>query len=132
MKIDDYMELSDEEQAAYRALSGVHCEAALHEDDVMAALRRRRLLRKPRYRLPLFARTAMATAVIIVTFILGVQYGRNTNPPTSSRQAVATGTPGHATQFHRASEDLLATANYRLEPDRPGNGMILFTKMLGQ
>ena len=126
-------DLSHEEQEALRGLAYEPGDSFGDEDRVVEALARRGLIRRSRP--PILRRSiqvAAAAAVLLVTFFLGARYGRN---------AVEDGAPmvQPAEERGASSEFLLTKAGvesspvieeYRDEPDQPGNGGVLFPKVI--
>jgi hypothetical protein len=127
-------DLSREEQEAFHKLAETRYHSLSDEDRIVRTLRSLGYIRPSHRRmLRWFIQGAAAAAILIVTFLMGVQFG---NRPREEITPVVKPThDDHLTPSQLATEkadieDPSVLEDYRDEPDRPGNGNALFAKTL--
>jgi len=104
------------------------------EDRIVKALRKRGYIRPSRRRaLRWFIQTVAAAAILIATFLTGVQFGNRSTKEMAP--VVKPVREDRSTQSELATEktiieDPSVLDDYRDEPDRPGNGNALLAKSL--
>ncbi len=128
-------DLSPEEQKAFRSLREAQYSMS-DEARIVKALERRGLIRStlPRsWRWVIQA--AAAAAVLAGTFFMGVEYGTRASrdiEPAVIPVADEEPAPSRFVQDRGTVEDPSDLDDYRDEPDRPGNGDVLFAKIVGR
>lgn len=132
MKEDQVDELSGEEQDAFRSLRETQNRSFGDEDRIVRALKERGLIRESSHSgRRWFVRVAAAAAVLAGTFFGGIQYGRQSNVPIDPVVLPVTGEqsePIRRAIIRDTVEDPSILDEYRDEPDRPGNGKVLFAR----
>ncbi len=133
---NDHQDLTKEERRAFSSLSKVRFYSTDCEEFVIDSLRSRGLIRyKKKSILQSLSWFAAAAAASVFAFLLGVQYGSKASRNTEHYQQ-----PVPIKHVRSPSDDFLASyyesgekyslLDYRDEPDRPGNGDFLFSKVI--
>jgi hypothetical protein len=104
------------------------------EDRIVKALRKRSYIRPSRRRtMRWMAQMVAAAAILIATFLMGVQFGdRSTreSDPVVKPIREDHSTPSKLAATKTVVEDPSVLEDYRDEPDRPDNGSTLIAKNL--
>ncbi|MFC1852675.1 hypothetical protein ACFL27_20950 [candidate division CSSED10-310 bacterium] len=134
---DQHNGLTDEERQAFQALREGNYYSRKNEDRIVKTLKKQGLIQSsPRPGFQNFLWLATAAAALILTFMLGVQYGRQIVPqPSPAIEHVETKKIPSVPDLDmprspKVANNQLPVEDYRDEPDRPGNENELFAKTL--
>jgi hypothetical protein len=135
MTEDQRDDLSQEEQKAFRSLREIQRSIG-NEERIVKTLKKRGLIHSSMPRsLRWLVQAAAAVAVLAGAFFMGAEYGTRTSKdiepvliPVSEEQPA----PSRLVVNRKLIEDPTDLDDYRDEPDRPGNGDVLFAKIVNR